>query len=67
MTINYPIEEEEVLVPVGDSLHNTRQRKLGAFIGDRAAVGASNTIQAGAVIDADAVIPDHYTVDRQEK
>jgi bifunctional UDP-N-acetylglucosamine pyrophosphorylase/glucosamine-1-phosphate N-acetyltransferase len=67
MTINYPIDEEEVLVPVNGSLHHTRHRKLGAFIGDRAAIGASNTIQAGAVIDCAAVIPDHYTVDRQEK
>jgi UDP-N-acetylglucosamine diphosphorylase / glucose-1-phosphate thymidylyltransferase / UDP-N-acetylgalactosamine diphosphorylase / glucosamine-1-phosphate N-acetyltransferase / galactosamine-1-phosphate N-acetyltransferase len=66
MTINYPIEEEEVLVPVQGRLRNTRLRKLGAFIGDGAMVGASNTIQAGTVVDAGAIIPDHFSVDRKE-
>jgi bifunctional UDP-N-acetylglucosamine pyrophosphorylase/glucosamine-1-phosphate N-acetyltransferase len=66
MTVNYPIAEEEVLVPVKGKLRNTKLRKLGAFIGDNAAIGASNTIQAGAVIEAGAVIPDHFTVPREE-
>lgn len=67
MTVNYPIGESEVLVPVRGAMHRTGLRKLGAFIGDRAAIGASNTIQAGAVIESGAVIRDNFTVDRGEE
>ena len=66
MTINFPINYGEVLVPVKGKLHNSRLRKLGAFIGDGAKVGASNSIRAGAVIECNEVIQDHFTVDRME-
>lgn len=66
MTINCPVSVEEVFVPVRGELKNTGLRKLGAFIGDNALIGASNTIRAGAVIDSGAIIRDHFTVDREE-
>lgn len=64
MTINFPITAESVMVPIRGKLHDSGLQKLGAFIGDNALIGASNTIQAGAVIDCNALIRDHFTVDR---
>lgn len=64
MTINFPVTVETVMVPIRGKLHDTGLRKLGAFIGDNALIGASNTIRAGAVIDCDALVKDHFTVDR---
>jgi len=66
MTVNYPVNETSVTVPVKGKQLDTGKRKLGAFIGDGANIGASNTIAAGAVIDNNAVIIDNFTVNKGE-
>lgn len=64
MTVNYPVNENEVHVPVKGKLINTGLRKLGAFIGDNVNIGASNTIAAGAVIESGGAIADNFTVNK---
>ena len=41
--------------------------KLGAFIGDHAMVGASNTIQSGTVIAADLAIDHNISVPKPQE
>lgn len=52
----------EVRMPEGGV--NSRRNQVGAFVGDGARVGASNTIATGAVIAPGEVIPHHCTYPR---
>jgi NDP-sugar pyrophosphorylase family protein len=64
MTINSPVDEDKVKVLINKKLVETGLVKLGSFFGAGAHVGASNTIQAGTIIAANAVIPDNFTVSK---
>ncbi len=58
MTINRSIDLNPISVTINRKKIDTGFSKLGAFIGDGAVIGASNTISMGAIIGAGKVI-DH--------
>jgi NDP-sugar pyrophosphorylase family protein len=66
MTINRRLRGWTISVAVKGEQVDSGLDKLGAFIGDGAVVGASNSIQAGVVIESGAVIGHHFTVGREE-
>lgn len=66
MTLNQNLDRTSVRVRVPDGVVDSGWDKLGAFIGDGAKVGASNTLASGAVIGAGEVVPHHYTYPRGE-
>ena len=61
MTVNVDLQERTIQVPVGGRAMDTGLRKLGAFIGDGARIGASNTLAAGSIIAPGAIVPHHFT------
>lgn len=61
MTINLPARRGDIKVNVQGELVDTGLSKLGAFIGDNATVGASNSIGPGTLIDCNTIIDDHIT------
>ena len=62
MTVNQPIGQSEVKVKIKGKPANTGLKKLGAFIGDNAVIGASNTIASGTIVDAGRVIDHNCSV-----
>jgi len=62
MTINRTIDLAPIKVKVNRAAVNTGLDKLGAFIGDGAVIGASNTLAAGAVIGAGVKIQHNCSV-----
>lgn len=67
MTINNYLDRSPILCRVNGQEIGTGLPKLGAFIGDGARVGASNTLMAGTVIPAAGVIPHSYSHPRPER
>jgi len=61
MTINVDLQERTIQVPVGGRAMDTGLRKLWAFIGDGARIGASNTLAAGSIIAPGAIVPHHFS------
>jgi NDP-sugar pyrophosphorylase family protein len=61
MTINHEIDDRPVEVDLLGRRVSSNSSKLGSFIGDRARVGASNTLAAGSLVAPDAVVPHHHT------
>ncbi len=61
LTVNHNLDRTEIVLPLKDGMVNSGSDKLGAFVGDGAHVGASNTLAAGAVIAPDQVVPHRYT------
>ena len=66
MTINERVGGSTVEVPIKGERIDSGLEKLGAFIGDGAVVGASNTIQAGTVIESGVKIGHHFTIGKEE-
>jgi UDP-N-acetylglucosamine diphosphorylase/glucosamine-1-phosphate N-acetyltransferase len=62
MTVNNLMTEETVKVKINDHLVDSGLIKLGAFIGDNAKVGASNTLGPGAIIPARQFVPHHVSL-----
>ncbi|MBI5816197.1 MAG: NTP transferase domain-containing protein [Nitrospinae bacterium] len=62
MTINQPIDKKGARVKIKGKALDTELKKLGAFIGDNAVIGASNTLAAGTVVDAGRVIDHNLSV-----
>ncbi len=66
MTVNETMDRQPIGVNILGSRVDSGLKKLGAFIGDRAKIGAGNTLAAGTIVDAGAVIEHHTTVPRAE-
>jgi bifunctional UDP-N-acetylglucosamine pyrophosphorylase/glucosamine-1-phosphate N-acetyltransferase len=61
MTINGNLDRSTVFAAVNGKRMDTGLTKLGAFIGDGSVIGASNTLQAGSVVHANAKIPHNHS------
>ncbi len=61
MTVNNLMTGETVKVTINDELVDSGLVKLGAFIGDQAKVGASNTLAPGTIIPARKFVPHHVS------
>ncbi len=57
MTVNTDIENKTIKTRINDKYIDSKLQKLGAFIGDDAVIGASNTILPGTIIPHKAKIP----------
>lgn len=57
MTINREIDDRVVDVPLGARVVSTNLRKVGAFIGDKAVLGAGHALAPGTIVGAHAVVP----------
>lgn len=61
VTVNHNLERSNIQVSLRGTLVNSEMSKVGAFVGDDAQVGASNTLAAGAVIGPGEIVPVHKT------
>lgn len=61
LTVNHNLARSEIQLSMKEGLVNSGMNKLGAFVGDGAQVGASNTLAAGAVIAPGEIVPTHHT------
>lgn len=61
MTINGNLDRSSVVTSVDGKKVDTDHLKLGAFIGDGAVIGASNTLQAGSIIRSNERIPHNHS------
>ncbi len=66
MTVNETLDRQPIALNIRGSKVDSGLKKLGSFIGDRAKIGAGNTLAAGTIVEADAVIEHHTTVPRAE-
>jgi bifunctional UDP-N-acetylglucosamine pyrophosphorylase/glucosamine-1-phosphate N-acetyltransferase len=57
MTINRELDDRVIEVPIGARRVSTHLSKVGAFIGDRATLGAGHTLAPGTVVGVAAVVP----------
>ncbi len=64
MTINHTMDNGEISVRINKKKTESGLTKLGAFIGDNAIIGASNTIESGAIIDAGIKIDHNLSVNK---
>lgn len=62
MTINQRMETRDIRVKIGKAAISAGLEKLGAFVGDGAVIGASNTIASGVVVEAGKVINHNCSV-----
>lgn len=61
MTVNNLMTDETVKVMINNTSIDSGLVKLGAFVGDNAKVGASNTLAPGTIIPAGKYVPHHMT------
>lgn len=61
MTVNNSMTGETVSVTINDELVDSGLVKLGAFVGDNAKIGASNTLAPGTIIPAGKFVPHHVS------
>ena len=61
MTVNNVMTGETVKMTINNQPVDSGLVKLGAFIGDHAKVGASNTLTPGTIIPAGKFVPPHVT------
>lgn len=61
MTVNNLMTGETVNVKINDELVDSGLVKLGAFVGDNARIGASNTLAPGTIIPAGEFVPHHVS------
>jgi bifunctional UDP-N-acetylglucosamine pyrophosphorylase/glucosamine-1-phosphate N-acetyltransferase len=61
MTVNNQMTGEMVKVNINGQIVDSGLIKLGAFIGDRTKVGASNTLAPGTIIPAGRFVPHHVS------
>lgn len=62
MTVNNLMTGETVKVNINGKPVDSGLLKLGAFIGDRTKVGASNTLAPGTIIPSGRFVPHHVTL-----
>jgi bifunctional UDP-N-acetylglucosamine pyrophosphorylase/glucosamine-1-phosphate N-acetyltransferase len=62
MTVNNQMTGEMVKVNINGQVVDSGLIKLGAFIGDRTKVGASNTLAPGTIIPAGRFVPHHVSL-----
>jgi bifunctional UDP-N-acetylglucosamine pyrophosphorylase/glucosamine-1-phosphate N-acetyltransferase len=62
MTVNETMDRSPIAVNIRGTMVESGLTKLGAFIGDRAKIGAGNTLAPGTVIEAGTIVPHHFTV-----
>jgi bifunctional UDP-N-acetylglucosamine pyrophosphorylase/glucosamine-1-phosphate N-acetyltransferase len=67
MTVNHNLDRSEVHLSMKDGVVNSGMAKLGAFVGDHALVGSSNTLAAGAVIASKGSVSHHHTYPLENK
>ena len=65
MTINRQLDNRAIDVEIAGRSIASGLVKLGSFVGDGAVIGASNTLAAGTVIEARAVVPHQFTHGRK--
>lgn len=61
MTLNRYVSQKPVSVRIRNRKVDTGIGKLGAFIGDGAVVGASNTLAPGVILEAGSMIEHNYS------
>ena len=61
MTVNNLMTDETVKMTINDQRVDSGLVKLGAFIGDQAKVGASNTLAPGTIIPAGKFVPNNVS------
>lgn len=66
MTVNHNLDRSDVHLSMKDGVVNSGMDKLGAFVGDEALVGSSNTLAAGAVISSKGSVSHHHTYPRED-
>jgi bifunctional UDP-N-acetylglucosamine pyrophosphorylase/glucosamine-1-phosphate N-acetyltransferase len=59
MTINREIDDRIIEVSVGPRSVSTHLCKVGAFVGDRAILGAGHALAPGSIVPVAAVVPNH--------
>ena len=62
MTVNNLMTGETVQVTINERSVDSGLVKLGAFIGDRTRVGASNTLAPGTIISSGQFVPHHVSL-----
>ncbi len=62
MTVNHPMTGETVKVQINGEEVDSKLLKLGAFIGDQANIGASNTLKPGTIIPAKEFVPHNVSL-----
>ncbi len=66
MTLIQNLDQSLIAVRMPEGKVDSGLDKVGAFLGDGALVGASNTLASGAVVPPGEVVPHHYTYPRGE-
>lgn len=56
MTINRLRDDGMIAVSIGGEAIDTRLRKVGAFVGDRATLGTGHCLAPGSIVEQDAVV-----------
>ncbi|OGW18711.1 MAG: GlmU protein [Nitrospinae bacterium RIFCSPLOWO2_12_FULL_45_22] len=62
VTVNFNLDDTPIKVSLNQHFHETGLKKLGAFIGDHARIGASHTLPAGTVIKSGEIILPNYSL-----
>jgi len=62
MTVNESLDDTTIEVKIGDRLVDTGLTKVGAFVGDRAVIGASNTLPPGTLVPPGSRLPHRGTI-----
>ncbi len=61
MTVNFNMDRSNVRLPLKKGSVDSGLAKLGAFVGDGARIGASNTLAPGTVIAGGETVPNYHT------
>jgi hypothetical protein len=62
MTVNESLDDATIEVKIGDRMVDTGLMKVGAFVGDHAVIGASNTLLPGTLVSPGSRIPHRGTI-----
>jgi len=62
MTVNESLDDKTIEVKIGDRIVDTGLMKVGAFVGDRAVIGASNTLLPGTLVPPGSRLPHRGTI-----
>jgi bifunctional UDP-N-acetylglucosamine pyrophosphorylase/glucosamine-1-phosphate N-acetyltransferase len=61
MTVNFNMDRSNVQLPIEKGFVDSGLTKLGAFVGDGARIGSSNTLAPGTVIARGETVPNYHT------
>jgi len=62
VTVNFNLDDSPVTLTINGRIYKPGLKKLGAFIGDAAKIGAGHTLPAGTIIRAEEIIPPNYSL-----